>query len=312
MVLGSLSVTVLNGPLGVTGEAWHHGTSRSSVPGRQTLHTKANFLLPSSSIKPFSAGNDGRHRHAKAFPGTQARSSSLPALPEKPAAAGLAFTCRCDKAVISLKTKLLPRSCPTLRQERPGPCCHQHGLRIATLNACRRPARLPNQIYEAIKCRQLYNDVVSPPLPPRPWLLKLASYHHTYSRDALVSWKCSHTTSLPFRTTSYIPPKLRFQVLLPRMSLPSHFPLRAANGKTIQIPSVGYGTWASGENSWAKDAVLTALKEGYRHLDCAWMYGVDESIGEAIRESGVPREEIFITSKVSTSTLSTREPSNAH
>ncbi|KAK4575263.1 hypothetical protein LTR86_001115 [Recurvomyces mirabilis] len=81
------------------------------------------------------------------------------------------------------------------------------------------------------------------------------------------------------------------------MSLPKTFSLRAADGKTIQIPTVGYGTWASGENSWAKDAVLEALKAGYRHLDCAWMYGVDESIGEAIKESGVPREEIFVTSK---------------
>ncbi|KAK0256781.1 hypothetical protein LTR91_000235 [Friedmanniomyces endolithicus] len=81
------------------------------------------------------------------------------------------------------------------------------------------------------------------------------------------------------------------------MSLPQSFPLRVAGGKTIQIPSVGYGTWASGENSWAKDAVLTALKAGYRHLDCAWMYGVDEAVGEAIKESGIPREEIFVTTK---------------
>jgi len=82
------------------------------------------------------------------------------------------------------------------------------------------------------------------------------------------------------------------------MSLPKTFSLRAADGKTIQIPSVGYGTWASGDNSWAKDATLTALKEGYRHLDCAWMYGVDEAVGQAIKESGVPREEIFVTTKV--------------
>ncbi|KAH9817378.1 aldo/keto reductase like protein, partial [Teratosphaeria destructans] len=83
----------------------------------------------------------------------------------------------------------------------------------------------------------------------------------------------------------------------PTMSLPKSFPLRAANGTTVEIPSVGYGTWASGDTSWAKDATLAALKAGYRHLDCAWMYGVDEAVGEAIRESGVPREEIFVTSK---------------
>ncbi|WPH02212.1 Hypothetical protein R9X50_00506700 [Acrodontium crateriforme] len=81
------------------------------------------------------------------------------------------------------------------------------------------------------------------------------------------------------------------------MSLPKTFSLRVANGKTVEIPSVGYGTWASGENSWAKDAVAEALKAGYRHLDCAWMYGVDGAVGDAIRESGIPRDEIFITSK---------------
>lgn len=64
------------------------------------------------------------------------------------------------------------------------------------------------------------------------------------------------------------------------------------------MPSIGYGTWASGDTSWAKDATVTALKEGYRHLDCAWFYGVDQAIGEAIKESGVPREQIFVTSKV--------------
>ncbi len=81
------------------------------------------------------------------------------------------------------------------------------------------------------------------------------------------------------------------------MSLPKSFPLKSSNGKSIQIPSVGFGTWASGETSWAKDSVLQALQAGYRHLDCAWMYGVDEAVGQAIRESGIPREEIFVTSK---------------
>lgn len=60
---------------------------------------------------------------------------------------------------------------------------------------------------------------------------------------------------------------------------------------------VGYGTWAAGDNTWAKDATVAALKAGYRHLDCAWMYGVDDAVGQAIKESGVPRAEIFITSK---------------
>lgn len=65
----------------------------------------------------------------------------------------------------------------------------------------------------------------------------------------------------------------------------------------LTTPQVGYGTWASGDTNWAKDATLTALKSGYRHLDCAWMYGVDAAVGQAIKESGIPREEIFVTSK---------------
>jgi len=82
------------------------------------------------------------------------------------------------------------------------------------------------------------------------------------------------------------------------MALPKTFPLKAAHGATLDIPSVGYGTWASGDTSWAKDSTLTALKEGYRHIDAAWYYGVDEPVGQAINESGIPRKEIFVTSKI--------------
>ncbi|KXT18220.1 hypothetical protein AC579_2887 [Pseudocercospora musae] len=81
------------------------------------------------------------------------------------------------------------------------------------------------------------------------------------------------------------------------MSLPKSFPIKVAGGETIDMPSVGFGTWAAGDTSWAKDSTLTALKEGYRHIDGAWMYGVDEAVGAAIKESGVPREQIFYTSK---------------
>jgi len=82
------------------------------------------------------------------------------------------------------------------------------------------------------------------------------------------------------------------------MALPTTFPLAAAHGSTVDIPSVGYGTWAAGDTSWAKDSTLTALKEGYRHIDAAWYYGVDEPVGQAINESGIPRKEIFVTSKI--------------
>ena len=90
------------------------------------------------------------------------------------------------------------------------------------------------------------------------------------------------------------------------MSLPESFPLQVAEGKTIPIPSVGYGTWASdGTNptspakpEWIKKPIKIALDVGYRHLETAWFYGVDREIGQAIKEHGVSRSELFICSKV--------------
>ncbi|KAF9203078.1 hypothetical protein BGZ49_006795 [Haplosporangium sp. Z 27] len=63
------------------------------------------------------------------------------------------------------------------------------------------------------------------------------------------------------------------------------------------IPLVGLGTWQS-KPDVAKQAVITALKAGYRHIDTAWIYGNEKEIGAGIRESGVPREQIFVTTKL--------------
>ncbi|PWN45750.1 putative GCY1-galactose-induced protein of aldo/keto reductase family [Ceraceosorus guamensis] len=77
------------------------------------------------------------------------------------------------------------------------------------------------------------------------------------------------------------------------MSLPTHFTL--SNGS--KIPSVGLGTWQSKPGE-VRDAVAAALKAGYRHIDCAWGYQNEGEVGEGIKLSGVPREEIWITSKL--------------
>lgn len=67
------------------------------------------------------------------------------------------------------------------------------------------------------------------------------------------------------------------------------------NGLTI--PAVGFGTFDSdGEELYR--AVLAALKAGYRHIDTATYYGNEESIGRALKDSGIPREELFITTKL--------------
>jgi len=66
-------------------------------------------------------------------------------------------------------------------------------------------------------------------------------------------------------------------------------------GKTM--PLFGLGTWKSAPGEVAR-AVEHALKVGYRHIDAAFVYGNEKEVGEGIRASGVPREEIFVTSKL--------------
>lgn len=64
------------------------------------------------------------------------------------------------------------------------------------------------------------------------------------------------------------------------------------------IPKIGFGTWQIPEGAEAYDAVAEALKVGYRHIDSALAYGNERSVGRAIRDSGVPREEVYITTKL--------------
>ena len=65
-----------------------------------------------------------------------------------------------------------------------------------------------------------------------------------------------------------------------------------------RIPVVGFGTWQAESGEIAKQAVKSALEAGYRHIDTAMIYGNEESVGEAIKESGIPRERLFITTKL--------------
>lgn len=65
----------------------------------------------------------------------------------------------------------------------------------------------------------------------------------------------------------------------------------------INIPVVGFGTWQI-PNEAAYEAVSLALKNGYRHIDTAAAYGNEEAVGRAIKDSGIPRQELFITSKL--------------
>ena len=64
-----------------------------------------------------------------------------------------------------------------------------------------------------------------------------------------------------------------------------------------KIPQIGFGVYLIPPEETEK-CVLEALKIGYRHIDTAHMYGNEKEVGSAIKKSGIPRNELFITSKL--------------
>ncbi len=64
-----------------------------------------------------------------------------------------------------------------------------------------------------------------------------------------------------------------------------------------QLPILGLGVWQVPDGPACEDAVRWALELGYRHIDTAQAYGNEASVGKALRDSGVPRDEVFITTK---------------
>jgi diketogulonate reductase-like aldo/keto reductase len=64
-----------------------------------------------------------------------------------------------------------------------------------------------------------------------------------------------------------------------------------------EMPILGLGVWQVPNGPECENAVRWALELGYRHIDTAQAYGNEESVGKALRESGVPREDVFITTK---------------
>jgi len=64
-----------------------------------------------------------------------------------------------------------------------------------------------------------------------------------------------------------------------------------------EIPLLGLGVWQVPKGPECEQAVRWALELGYRHIDTAQAYGNEESVGRALRDSGVPRDEVFITTK---------------
>src|SRR5215213_1759604 len=79
---------------------------------------------------------------------------------------------------------------------------------------------------------------------------------------------------------------------MPVASVPT---IRLNNG--VEIPQLGFGVFLVPPEDTA-EAVITALDVGYRHIDTAQMYGNEKGVGEAIHRSGLPRDELFVTSKL--------------
>ena len=68
-----------------------------------------------------------------------------------------------------------------------------------------------------------------------------------------------------------------------------------ANG--VKIPCMGYGTYKAAEGN-NESIIKTAIEAGYRYFDTASFYDTEEALGRAIHESGIPREELFVTTKL--------------
>jgi diketogulonate reductase-like aldo/keto reductase len=75
-----------------------------------------------------------------------------------------------------------------------------------------------------------------------------------------------------------------------------NYKMKMNNG--IEIPQFGLGVYLSKSGNECTNAVTWALEAGYRHIDTAKAYGNEKEVGEAVRNSGIPRNEIFITTKL--------------
>jgi diketogulonate reductase-like aldo/keto reductase len=80
-------------------------------------------------------------------------------------------------------------------------------------------------------------------------------------------------------------------------ALPAAIPsLTLSNG--VELPQVGLGVYQAERGEETRQAVRTAIELGYRHVDTARAYGNERDVGVAVRDSGLPREQVFVTTKL--------------
>lgn len=81
--------------------------------------------------------------------------------------------------------------------------------------------------------------------------------------------------------------------------------------KNVKVPALGFGTWMlSGREAY--EATRQALDLGYRHIDTAQIYGNEAEVGRAIRDSGIARDDIFLTTKIAPSHLHAEAAKRSH
>jgi methylglyoxal/glyoxal reductase len=80
----------------------------------------------------------------------------------------------------------------------------------------------------------------------------------------------------------------------PAMDITSTLTLR----NSVEMPRLGLGVWRAKAGSEVRDAVRWALEAGYRHVDTAHIYGNEQDVGRVLREGAVPREQLFVTTKL--------------
>ncbi len=78
-----------------------------------------------------------------------------------------------------------------------------------------------------------------------------------------------------------------------------------------KIPSLGYGVFRMENDELSKDLILQAFEKGYRHIDTATAYNNEEIVGQAIKESGLRRDEIFVTTKLANKDMRADNVKNA-
>ncbi|MFC6722838.1 aldo/keto reductase [Halobium palmae] len=76
--------------------------------------------------------------------------------------------------------------------------------------------------------------------------------------------------------------------------------MKFVNAQGVEIPAIGIGTARFDSNNRCREAVETALRVGYRHIDTAQMYGTEGAVGEAVATANVNRKDLFITTKLDT------------